>query len=101
MRLTTVAEAVTRALVPRVHAEFARQHGKVAGPDDEGGGLAVLAYGKLASCELTPSSDLDLVLIYDAPMDAASHGGAKSFPIAVVSLSPINKSVGTWISGNS
>ncbi|MBX7198105.1 MAG: bifunctional [glutamine synthetase] adenylyltransferase/[glutamine synthetase]-adenylyl-L-tyrosine phosphorylase [Rhodospirillaceae bacterium] len=78
-QLTTVAEIVTRALVPRVHAEFTRQHGRVGTEED---GLAVLAYGKLASCELTPSSDLDLVLIYDAPLDAMSQGGAKSFPAA-------------------
>ncbi len=76
-QLTSVAETVIHALVPRVHAEFIRQHGEV-----DPSGLAVLAYGKLASRELTPSSDLDLVLIYDAPQDAVSHGGAKSFPAA-------------------
>ena len=42
-------------------------------------GLLVLAYGKLASHELTPTSDLDLVLIYDTPEDTYSTG-AKSFP---------------------
>jgi glutamate-ammonia-ligase adenylyltransferase len=77
-QLTTVADAAIRVLVPRVHDEFAHQHGRIAGPD--AAGLAVLAYGKLASRELTPSSDLDLVLIYDAGEDAASSGGAKSFP---------------------
>ena len=76
-QLTAVAEAVTGALVPRVHEEFARQHGKIGAE-----GLAVLAYGKLASREMTPSSDLDLVLVYDAPLDAVSLGGAKSFPAA-------------------
>ena len=80
-QLTTVAETVIRALVPRVHEEFARQHGVI---DQESGGVgfAVLAYGKLASRELTPSSDLDLVLIYEAAADAVSGGGAKSFPAA-------------------
>ncbi len=81
-QLTTVAEAVTGALVPRVHAEFARQHGRVGADAGKDGGLAVLAYGKLASRELTPSSDLDLVLVYDAAVDAMSQGGAKSFPAA-------------------
>ncbi len=79
-QLTAVAEAATDALLPRVHTEFARQHGRVGAGNDSG--LAVLAYGKLASHELTPSSDLDLVLIYDAPLDAMSEGGAKAFPAA-------------------
>ncbi|MHB1206618.1 MAG: bifunctional [glutamine synthetase] adenylyltransferase/[glutamine synthetase]-adenylyl-L-tyrosine phosphorylase [Rhodospirillaceae bacterium] len=79
-QLTTVAETALRILVPRVHDEFARQHGRVADSGTTDAGLAVLAYGKLASGELTPSSDLDLVLIYDAGADAASTGGPKSFP---------------------
>lgn len=74
-QLTDVAQAVIGGLVPWVCDDFSRTFGKVPG-----GELLVLAYGKLASHELTPSSDLDLVLIYDAPEDAYSTGGPKSFP---------------------
>jgi len=74
-QLTDVAETVIGGLVPRVCDDFARTFGHVPG-----GELLVLAYGKLASHELTPTSDLDLVLIYDAHEDALSTGGPKSFP---------------------
>jgi glutamate-ammonia-ligase adenylyltransferase len=74
-QLSLVADLVVSALVPRVEDEFALQHGRI--PD---AALAVLVYGKLGSLELTPSSDLDMVFIYDAPADAVSTGGAKSFP---------------------
>ena len=66
---TAIAEAVIKALTPRVCSEFALQFGQI--PD---GGLAVLGYGKLGSFELTPTSDLDLVVIYDASIEAHSNG---------------------------
>lgn len=69
-----LAEAVMRAVIPRVSAEFAERHGKVAG-----GALAVLALGKLGGQEMLPASDLDLVLLYDHAADAeASTGGSRS-----------------------
>jgi [glutamine synthetase] adenylyltransferase / [glutamine synthetase]-adenylyl-L-tyrosine phosphorylase len=71
---TAIAEAVIQKLVPRVCDEFALQFGTVPG-----GRLAVLGYGKLGSFEFTPTSDLDLVVIYDAALDAYSSG-AKSLP---------------------
>src|SRR3546814_18592588 len=52
-----------------VTADFEAQHGGF--PDH---GLAVVAFGKLGSRELTVTSDLDLVLVYDAPADAPSDG---------------------------
>ena len=70
-----LAEAVLKALLPEVEADFALRHGRI-----EGGAVAVLAMGRLGSREMTPTSDLDLILIYDAPAEAASDGA--------VSLSP-------------
>lgn len=67
-----IAEAALAALLPRVAAEFARAHGMIAG-----GAVAVLGLGKLGSREMTYASDLDLILIYDAPDDAESTGGAQ------------------------
>ena len=73
--LTHVAEAVLRSLVPTVCAEFSRQFGRV-----EHSALAVLAYGKLGSYELMPTSDLDLVIVYDADESATSQQGTRSLP---------------------
>jgi glutamate-ammonia-ligase adenylyltransferase len=43
-----------------VQADFAKTHGYVSG-----GESAVLALGRLGACEMTASSDLDLIVIYD------------------------------------
>ncbi len=70
--LTAVADTVLTALLPRVEAEFARRHGHVPG-----GGLAVVALGKLGSAELAPGSDLDLVFVYDHDPEAETSDGKK------------------------
>jgi glutamate-ammonia-ligase adenylyltransferase len=46
------------------------------------GAFAVVAMGKLGSREMTASSDLDLIFVYDAPDEAISDG-AKSVPASV------------------
>ncbi|MBM3515584.1 MAG: glutamine-synthetase adenylyltransferase, partial [Alphaproteobacteria bacterium] len=73
--LSDVAETILSAIVPRVHDEFARQHGRV--PDSE---LAVIAYGKLGSRELTPASDLDMVLVYSGGEAALAEGTDRHLP---------------------
>lgn len=70
--LTAVADTVLSALLPRVETEFARRHGRVPG-----GGLAIVALGKLGSGELSPTSDLDLVFVYDHAADAEASDGEK------------------------
>ena len=70
--LTAVADTVLSALLPRVETEFARRHGRVPG-----GELAILALGKLGSGELSPTSDLDLVFVYDHAEDAEASDGEK------------------------
>lgn len=72
--LSRVAETAIRALLPHVEADFARQHGAAPGPDGQTGGIAVVALGKLGGGEMTIGSDLDLVFLYDAPIDALSDG---------------------------
>jgi [glutamine synthetase] adenylyltransferase / [glutamine synthetase]-adenylyl-L-tyrosine phosphorylase len=66
-----LAEAVIAALYEPVRADLARRHGQVPG-----GEMAVVAMGKLGGREMTASSDLDLIFIYDHPDDVASSGGA-------------------------
>lgn len=67
--LTRIAEAVLRVMLDAAQQEFAVRHGVIPG-----GRMVVLGLGKLGGGELTYTSDLDLVIIYDAPMDAMSDG---------------------------
>jgi [glutamine synthetase] adenylyltransferase / [glutamine synthetase]-adenylyl-L-tyrosine phosphorylase len=60
--LADIAQTALAALLPRVEAEFARRYGRVPG-----GSFAVIGMGRLGSREMTLASDLDLILIYDAP----------------------------------
>lgn len=78
--LSDVADCALAALFPRVVAEFEQQHGKLPGR-----GLALLALGKLGSREMTVTSDLDLVFIYDIPpnvenWDTTQSSGLKPLP---------------------
>jgi glutamate-ammonia-ligase adenylyltransferase len=71
-----LADAAIGTLLPHVTAEFAARFGRV-----KGGGLAVVALGKLGGRDMLPGSDLDLVLVYDHPeASAESTGGPRSLP---------------------
>ncbi|WP_374443947.1 bifunctional [glutamine synthetase] adenylyltransferase/[glutamine synthetase]-adenylyl-L-tyrosine phosphorylase [Stella sp.] len=72
-----VAETAVAALLPLVETEFAQLHGRIAG-----GGMVVLALGKLGGREMTVGSDLDLVTLYETPPDAEASDGAKPLPIS-------------------
>ena len=72
-----VAESVIAELLPRIAAEHARSHGIVPG-----GEIAVLALGKLGGREMTVTSDLDLILVYDAPAAVEASDGAKPLPVS-------------------
>lgn len=66
---TQLAGTLVRELHARVAAEHARRHGRT--PKDVS---AVVALGKFGSAEMTASSDLDLLLLYDDAFDAPSDG---------------------------
>jgi glutamate-ammonia-ligase adenylyltransferase len=70
--LTDIAECIIAGLLPHVEREMAAAHGRVPG-----GGFAVVAMGKLGGREMTASSDLDLVFVYDAPAGVEASDGAK------------------------
>jgi glutamate-ammonia-ligase adenylyltransferase len=72
-----VAETVIAALLAWVSASFAHQHGEVPG-----GEAVVLALGKLGGREMTTTSDLDLILIYDAPEGTEASDGARPLPVS-------------------
>jgi glutamate-ammonia-ligase adenylyltransferase len=64
-----LATAVLAALWPVVVDEFALKHGSPPGR-----GAAVLAMGSLGAGQLSSSSDLDVIVIYDAAGIEASNG---------------------------
>ncbi len=57
---SAIAEALIRIALSDVERRFALDHGVV-----KGGRLAVLGMGRLGSREMTATSDLDLVMLYD------------------------------------
>jgi glutamate-ammonia-ligase adenylyltransferase len=73
--LADIAEIAIAALLPAVMADFSRVHGEVPG-----GAFAVFAMGRLGSREMSLASDLDLILIYDAPDDSVGSNGPRPLP---------------------
>ena len=66
---TTLADACLHALAPAAMAETVRQGGVLPG-----GSVAVVALGKAGSGEMSASSDLDLMTVYDASAEVVSEG---------------------------
>jgi glutamate-ammonia-ligase adenylyltransferase len=73
--LADIAEAVINGLLPRVEEELALTAGRLPG-----GSFAVIALGKLGGREMTASSDLDLVFVYDVPPGVENSSGPKPLP---------------------
>ncbi|MEQ8510734.1 MAG: bifunctional [glutamine synthetase] adenylyltransferase/[glutamine synthetase]-adenylyl-L-tyrosine phosphorylase [Rhodospirillaceae bacterium] len=73
--LSNIAEATINSLTPHVLSEFESKFGTI-----ENGEIAIIAYGKLASMELTPTSDLDLVFLYECPNESVSKKGERTLP---------------------
>lgn len=67
-----VAEIVLQAILDAVTAEFEKTFGRVSG-----GGLGILALGRLGSREMSAASDLDLIFVYDFPETSAHSDGEK------------------------
>jgi glutamate-ammonia-ligase adenylyltransferase len=70
--LAAIAETVIDGLLPRVEAELVATAGRVPG-----GSFCVIAMGKLGGREMTASSDLDLVFVYDVPDGVDSSDGPR------------------------
>jgi glutamate-ammonia-ligase adenylyltransferase len=70
-----LADAVLQCLQRAVEDEFAKRHGII-----EGGEMVVVGMGKLGGRELTFTSDIDLIFIYDHPKSAEASTGPKSLP---------------------
>jgi glutamate-ammonia-ligase adenylyltransferase len=72
-----IAEVAIAGILPRVAAAFGQSHGVV-----NGGALAVLGLGKLGSREMTVTSDLDLIIVYDAPEGVEASDGTRPLPVS-------------------
>ncbi|WP_420347279.1 bifunctional [glutamine synthetase] adenylyltransferase/[glutamine synthetase]-adenylyl-L-tyrosine phosphorylase [Pelagibius sp.] len=70
--LSEIAGAALRALYRPVMDDLARNHGYLAGSS-----LAVVAMGKMGGREMTVSSDLDLILLYELPPEDGQSDGPK------------------------
>jgi glutamate-ammonia-ligase adenylyltransferase len=75
---SALAQGLVAALLARVGAAFAREHGRV-----RGGRVAVTAMGKLGSREMTAASDLDLMVIYDFPDEEDESDGRRPLGAAL------------------
>ncbi len=74
---SALAGVLISGLQDMVETDFARIHGRVPG-----GELAVVALGKLGGCEMTATSDLDLVFIYAHDESATQSTGEKPLPVS-------------------
>lgn len=73
-----VAQAVIRASLDAVSAAFAAEHGHVPG-----GRVVVLGMGRLGAREMTATSDLDLVVLYDFDAERAESDGPRRLDATV------------------
>lgn len=72
---TAIADAAILALFDTALAEIASQHGRIAGA------CVVVGLGRLGAGEMTATSDVDLMFVYDAPDDAQSDGARPLGPV--------------------
>lgn len=68
-----VAEGIVHTVHGLVTDRFAAQHGRIRGQE-----TAILAMGRLGSREMTASSDLDLILLYDFDAEMPDSDGERS-----------------------
>ncbi|MDP1881630.1 MAG: bifunctional [glutamine synthetase] adenylyltransferase/[glutamine synthetase]-adenylyl-L-tyrosine phosphorylase, partial [Bradyrhizobium sp.] len=68
-----VAEGIVHTVHGLVTDRFAAQHGRIKGQQ-----TAILAMGRLGSREMTASSDLDLILLYDFDHEYPDSDGERS-----------------------
>jgi glutamate-ammonia-ligase adenylyltransferase len=75
--LSYVTDTVLSLMLPYVMKDFERLYGAVTGA-----GVAIVAMGKVGGREMTTSSDLDLIFIYDNPKGEEKSDGKKMLPVS-------------------
>ncbi len=73
---SALAEALLEHLLVRVRNVFEQRHGKIKGAQ-----IALLAFGKLGSSEMSVTSDLDVILLYEVPEGSVISDGDKPLEI--------------------
>jgi glutamate-ammonia-ligase adenylyltransferase len=68
----TLADVLIRALHARVEADFTLVHGSIRGQQ-----TAIVALGRLGAREMTASSDLDLIVVYDFDAEHPNSDGKR------------------------
>ncbi|MCW5716952.1 MAG: bifunctional [glutamine synthetase] adenylyltransferase/[glutamine synthetase]-adenylyl-L-tyrosine phosphorylase [Bauldia sp.] len=74
---TELAELLVGAALHLAGEQLAEAHGRMPG-----GKVALVAMGRLGGREMTASSDLDLIILYDVPSNVAGSAGPRSLPPA-------------------
>lgn len=75
---SAIAQAAVRCCFDYTRREFEVEHGRIPGSR-----VAILGLGRLGTHELTASSDLDLIVIYDFDERQRESDGAKSLDAVV------------------
>ena len=93
--LADSAEAVIRVIADLARADMDRRHGAIEG------GFVVIAMGRLGLCDLTATSDLDLVFAWDAPAEAQSAGRANGGGVlgATAYFTRLAQTLASWLGG--
>ncbi|RYE11161.1 MAG: bifunctional [glutamine synthetase] adenylyltransferase/[glutamine synthetase]-adenylyl-L-tyrosine phosphorylase [Hyphomicrobiales bacterium] len=71
-QFTALAETLLRRLFSAVRTEFEKKHGTIPGAS-----VGILGFGKMASREMTMSSDLDFIMLYDVEDASVESGGER------------------------
>ena len=93
--LADIAEAAIRVTRDLAITDMRRRHGSIDGD------LAVLAMGRLGLGDLTATSDLDLVFVWDAPAGASStgiEGGRRSLGASSY-FTRLTQTLANWLGG--
>ncbi len=76
-QFTALAETLLARLFASVRENFAQRHGVI-----EGAKVGLLGFGKMASREMTFTSDLDFILLYQVPEGSAGSDGERALDVS-------------------
>jgi [glutamine synthetase] adenylyltransferase / [glutamine synthetase]-adenylyl-L-tyrosine phosphorylase len=85
---SAIAQATISVALQDVRHWFAVEHGHVRDAE-----IAIIALGRLGAHELTATSDLDLMIVYDFPVDAGPSDGIRPLDPVVYHLRLVQRLV--------